>query len=225
MRDRERLLVAHFGFALTTSVLILLFSIVSFGQARAKLYEIKSDLTSVLLVHDPSCPLQLILPSPVFGYETGAVEAEYTLQNISGANVSSWEKYQINWLNNEQRTASPKVRQDQWIFAPFTTYSSFATSTSFDLVEPDKKTADKLGFSNWRNRILILMIVKVRLDDGRTYDASKQLKELTAFLDKFLNELDTDPTKEEIESQQQRVRDFVANLFSKPAPEQSATDK
>ena len=30
----------------------------------------------VLLVHDRNCPLQLTEPAPVFGYETGAVEAE-----------------------------------------------------------------------------------------------------------------------------------------------------
>jgi hypothetical protein len=206
-------------------LLILLLNFVSFAQGREKLYELKSDLTSVLLVHDPKCPLQLIEPAPVFGYENGAVVAEYTVQNISQTNVISWEQHQINWLNNERRTERLEVLQDRWVFEPLTTYSSFVTSESFDRIESDKKTAEKLGFSNWRNRILILMVVKVKLADGTTYDASKQLKELTTFLCKFLDKFDDEITKEEMESQQQRVRDFVTTLFSKPTPEQPAINK
>jgi hypothetical protein len=212
-------------YVLRAGLLILLLNFIAFAQGREKLYELKSDLTRVLLVHDPKCPLQLIEPSPVFGYENGAVVAEYTVQNISESNVISWEQHQINWLNNEERTERPEVLQDQWVFEPLTTYSSFVTSESFDRIEPDKKTAEKLGFSNWRNRILILMVVKVKLADGTTYDASKQLEELTTFLSKFLDKFDDEITKEEMESQQQRVRDFVATLFSKPTPEQPAIDK
>jgi len=212
-------------YMLRVALLILLLNFVAFAQAREKLYELRSDLTSVLLVHDPKCPLQLIEPSPVFGYENGAVVAEYTVQNISQTNVISWEQRQINWLNNEERTERPEVLQDRWVFEPLTTYSSFVTSESFDRIEPDKKTAEKLGFSNWRNRILILMVVKVKLADGTTYDASKQLKELTTFLSKFLDKFEDEIAKEEIESQQQRVRDFVATLFSNPIPQQRATEK
>jgi len=208
-----------------TSLLILVFSSVSVAQAKEKRYEIKSDMTSVLLVHDPNCPLQLSEPAAVFGHETGAVVAEYTVQNISGSNVTGWEKLQINWLHNEWRGDSPEVRQERWVFEPLTTFSSLSVSPPFDLVELDKKTADKLGFSNWKNRMLILMIVKVKLANGKTYDASKQLNELTTFLDKFLDQSDTGFTKDEVESQQQKVRDFVATLFSKPSPEQFAADK
>jgi hypothetical protein len=69
------------------------------------------------------------------------------------------------------------------------------------------------------------MVVKVKLADGTTYDASKQLKELTTFLSKFLDKFEDEIAKEEIESQQQRVRDFVATLFSNPIPQQRATEK
>ena len=200
------------------SLLILAFSLLAFAQGQAKRYEIKPQLTSVLLVRDPNCPLQLLEPSPVFGYETGAVVAEYTLQNISGADVESFEQYQINWLNSEGRTARFDVRREnQWVLAPMMTFSSLGDSKPFDLLEVNKRTADRLGFSRLHNRILILMIVKVKLADGKIYDASNHLKEL----EKFLDAIDFDgATREEVEIHQQRVRDFVATLFSKPATAQ-----
>ena len=208
---------------LEISLLLLAFNFIAFAQSRAKRYEIKPELTSVLLVRDPNCPLQLLQPSPVFGYETGAVLAEYNLQNTSDADVESFEQYQINWLNNETRTARFDLRrEDGWVLAPMMTFSSLADSEPFDLVEVNKKTADRLGFSSGRNRILILMIVKVKLSDGRIYDASKQLKKLEKFLDAI--EFDG-ATQEEVETHQQRVRDLVPTLFSKPAPPHPTTDK
>jgi len=207
----------RFGFLVI--LLIHMFRPLSAGQEKEKRFEIKQEMISVLRVFDSECPLQLLEPSTVFCFGNGAISVDYALQNISETNVDNFEIQQINWFNTHGNTITGEVRHDKWVFAPLTTYSSLADSEPFDLVDLDKKTADKLGFSRLSNRILILMVVKVKLADGKTYDASRQFKALERFLTDLGDSDDT--SKVEVERQKERIRSFISAMFANAIQDKS----
>ena len=54
------------------------------------------------------------------------------------------------------------------------------------------------------------MVVKVKLANGTTYDASEKFRELKAFLENL--EVKSTMTNDEIEIQKQKVRRFISKL-------------
>jgi hypothetical protein len=184
------------------------------GQRLAERFELGPDQSSVLLVRDPACPLQLREPANVYGYATGAVTAEYTVQNASSSNVESFTVEQINWWGNTIHTESPTVNKGLWTFGPGLTLSSLAEEGPFQRVQLDPASARKLRLL--QNRVLIMMVTKVKLSDGTSYDASAEFRKLGNCLDEFFYEYADELTPAVLNKWEVRTLEYVASMFSAP---------
>ena len=95
--------------------------------------------------------------------------------------------------------------------------SLMTISTMFEeeiprLVPYSKTLGKESGLSNTSNRIWIVMVVKVELSDGTTYDASKNFDRLKKFIDG--SELREARTPDELDVAEKKLRAFVSNLNS-----------
>ena len=194
------------------SIILLILWLCAVASAQEGRYEIGADMITVLLVRDPSCPLQFREPSKVSGYDNGAVVAEYVVQNVSDWNVESFVIQQTNWLGNEGRTHQADVQPERWMFGPAVTFSTLEDSEPFSLLPLGKETADKLGFTWLKNRILILMVTKVKLANGKTYDVSSKYADFEKRL--LAREFDRDTPKQQLEIEMQRTREDVGSMFA-----------
>lgn len=179
------------------------------AQLREGRYEFGPDAVRVLLVQDAASPLQLRERPRVFGYKSGAVKSEYIVQNVSDSNVVSFAIEQIDWLGSTGYGSQAEIK-DTWMFGPTITYSSIDDSPPFQIIPPDADAITKTKRRSLFNGLLILMVTKAKLANGKAYDASANFKALSNFL------LESDwefRSAAEIENRQRSVREYVATMF------------
>lgn len=197
-------------------ILVLVLSAICNAQDVDGPFEVPSKYVSVILVSDPTCPLKLSEPTRVLGWPNGAIRIGFTIQNISTADVKSYDFEDVNWFGNSGHGSDSSVREDMR-FPQWMTYSTF-NDPYVRALPLDDQLAKKLRFTNVSKRFWIAMIVKVKLSDGRSYDATDKFKRLETFLNQLEFE-NYDLTDTEISETEKKVRDFVSTLM-KPEPKQ-----
>jgi hypothetical protein len=142
------------------------------------------------------------------------VRIDYTLQNVSTADITSIHFEETNWFGSSGYSGGGPIMEGMRFF-PLMSYSTFN-----DPYVPasllDDVSAKKVRFTNLSNKFWLAMVVKVKLSDGRTYDATKKFKELEAFLRS--QEIDIKTPELEQKAVEKRLREYVATLMkARPA--------
>ena len=196
-------------------IVLLYFTTPGSGQIADGPFEVPSKYISVILVPDPNCPLQLQEPTRVLAWSYGGIRVGYTLQNVSTADIASIYFEETNWFGSSGYSGGGPIREGMR-FSPLMTYSTFNDSyVPAPLL--DDVSAKRVRFTNLSNKFWVAMIVKVKLSDGRTYDVTKNFKELEAFL--RTQEIDIATPEVELKAAERRLRDYVATLMkAQPSP-------
>jgi hypothetical protein len=199
----------------TTFVLILIFAITVFGQVEEKnkdrAFEVPAKYLSVLLVKDPKCPIELTEPTKVIGWSNAGLSLGFNLQNVSKANVVSFDIEETDWFGSHGYNIPATVNENMF-FLPLMTISAddWLGERTEDLVTFDEKTIGK-EYLYPASKIWIAMVVKVKLSDGAVYDASKKYDELTKFLYHQFEEYRSGTI--DLDQREQKLRTFVDNLM------------
>ncbi|QQS32980.1 MAG: hypothetical protein IPM50_15260 [Acidobacteriota bacterium] len=182
-----------------------------FGQDKDVVsFEIPPEKLSLLFVNDPSCPLQISGPAKIIGYSNGGLSFGYSLANKSNANIESFLVEATDWFGFKGYS-SPAIVNQGFVFAPGGTYDALSSEKVFDVRPFDDSIARKSGIMNVHNKIWIVMIVKVKLSDGSTYDVSQKFKSLSNFVEKPYSKVGM--SEDELITREQQLREFVSKLM------------
>lgn len=200
---------------LTTFFLIILFNGVAVfniqGQEKIQGFEVPTKYVSLLLVPDPKCPLQMSGPTKVLGYTNSGFSFGYNLQNKSNANIESFLVEELSWFGGQGYSHPSEVNKNK-IFAPLMTNWTLTDEDTAELIPFDEKKAAQSGIFYTSNKIWIVMVVKVKLSDGTTYDVSQKFELLNKFID-TLN-LNSTMSAKELGIKEQQLRDFISKLMT-----------
>lgn len=191
-------------------ILCLLLNVILFAQDEKPGSEVPPGLMSILVVSDPKSPLQITGPFRVRGYSYGGLELGYTLQNCSNADIESFEIKESDWFGASGYEKSFDVKKDQR-FSPGMTQYPFPDEILDGLIPFDQNKGLQSHVSSPRNKIWIVMVVKVKLSDGTVYDATKKFEQL----EKFLSEIDSTsiPSADRLNEREIKLREFVSKLM------------
>jgi hypothetical protein len=195
------------------TVLFLSLSSLTFGQSVAKdewAIELPPSYTELVLIKDPKCPIQLSPPIRIIGWDSGGLSLDFQIQNVSKANVVSYEIQEWNWYGSSGYEATIELPENIF-FVPLMTISSKDTElldglAAFDLKKVEKQIPPKL------NRVWVAIVTKVKLSDGTTYDASKKYSRLLSFLDEMYEQERANGYDED--QRRNKLLSFTASLFS-----------
>lgn len=172
--------------------------------------EVPLEKVSLLFVNDPSCPLQISGPARVVGYSNGGLSFGYSQTNKSNANIESFLVEEVNWFGNRGYSSPSTVNESQ-LFAPGMTDYTIPDEERARIRPFNESLAQKSGILNIPNKIWIVMIVKVKLSDGSTYDVSQKFKSLSDFVEKPYSKVGM--TEWELITREQQLREFVSKLM------------
>jgi hypothetical protein len=155
--------------------------------------------------------LRLSGPTGVIGFDNGAVLPTFRFQNVSDRNIESVEIRETDWFGSHGYDIPCTVNEGQ-VFTPW--MSGAMVRDEYDLISLTASQAEKYGFTYPRNRIWIVMVVKVTLSDGTIYDASDKYATLEKFFDEFVDGLDRSSPHQWAAANEQKMRDFVSGLMT-----------
>ena len=197
-----------------TFFFVLIFSAFVFGQVKERNddrgFEVPAGQISVLLVNDPKSPVQLSGPTKVIGWSSGGLLLGFNIQNVSDSNVDSFVVEETDWVGGRGYNCPFKMKKNIF-FVPLMTFSSlYQDEDAEDLVAFEEQKAGKT-ILHWSNKIWLAMVVKAKLSDGTTYDASKKYNALK----KFIDDQDENPSSSlaVLAAREQKLRQFVSNLI------------
>ncbi|QQS32974.1 MAG: hypothetical protein IPM50_15230 [Acidobacteriota bacterium] len=173
-------------------------------------FEIPPEKLSLLFVNDPTCPIQISGPAKIIGYSNGGLSFGYSLTNKSNANIESFLVEATDWFGFKGYSSPSTVNQG-FVFAPGGTYDALSSEKVIDVLPFDDSIARESGIMNVHNKIWIVMIVKVNLSDGSTYDASQKFRSLSDFVEKPYSKVGL--TEGELITREQQLREFVSKLM------------
>ena len=119
---------------------------------------------------------------------------------------------ETDWVGRQGYDIPFKMKKNIF-FVPLMTFSSlYQDEDAENLVAFDEQKAGKSILQNWSSKIWLAMVVKVKLSDGTTYDASKKYNELK----KFLDDQDENPSSSSavLDPREQKLRQFASKLFT-----------
>lgn len=177
------------------------------GQDDVKGFEVPDKYAKVLLVNDPNCPIQLIGPAKIIGYDNGSLLRGYRMQNISGSVVKAFKVRDFNWL--------PKTSYsgfwDNENFLPFLTYSTLTEDQEFNLKPFKKESLVKLEITDKICDIWVVMITFATLTDGTEYNAVSKYKQIQNFIDEL--DFNKKMSAGEVKSQEEKLNSFIADTM------------
>ena len=173
------------------SLLFLLVQLLAASQIKAqekeRVYEVPLKYVSFLLLNNPKSPLQLSNPR-VLADENGNLDYFYTISNQSDKSVKSFKVYGFDAFVNPSYQAAPEgTATDEFSFLPYESFS-ILNENKFEITELNDKLATKFKLSEKRKRIWIVVVTKVELYDGTTYDATSKYTAIKKFIDQIPNE-------------------------------------
>lgn len=172
-------------------------------------FEVPLEQVSMLFVNDPTCPLQLSGPARIIGYSNGGLSFGYSLTNKSNANIESFLVEEVNWFGSKGYSHPSTVNEGQ-IFVPGMIDHTIPFEGKIKILPFDDSLAKKSGITNITNKIWIVMIVKVKLSDGSTYDTSQKFNLLSDFVEKPYSKVGMSPG--DLSTREQQLREFVSKL-------------
>lgn len=183
------------------------------AQEKERVYEVPLKYISFLLLNDPKCPLQLSNPR-VLADEDGHLDFFYTISNSSDKSVKSFKIYGFDAFVNPSYGAAPEgTVTDEFSFLPYGNFS-ILNENKYEISELTDKLATKFKLSENRKRIWVVIVTKVELYDGTTYDAKSKYTAIKKFIDQIVNEdyeaEDTDAPRLTAEEKEIRLRNFIA---------------
>ncbi len=173
-------------------------------------FEVPPEKISLLFVNDPTCPLQISGPVRIIGYSNGGLSFGYSQTNKSNANIESFLVEATDWFGFKGY-GSPSTVSGGQVFAPGMTDYTIPDEEIAKIRPFNESLAQKSGILNAPNRIWIVMIVKVKLSDGSTYDASQKLKSLSDFLEKPYSKVGM--SEGQLNTREQQLRGLFRNLM------------
>jgi hypothetical protein len=179
------------------------------GQEKLKGFEIPSAYIKILLVVDPTCPIQLQGPTKVIGYDNGDVLLGYKMQNVSNTEVEKFSIMTFSWFGNSIYRVNFDRKE---FFLPQLTYSSLNPDEEYNLSDFNKGKLKNFKFIEKIQDVRIVMITKVTLANGKIYDATSKYKEI----EKFVDELDIgfEMNRDEIKMQENKLIFYIENLMN-----------
>jgi hypothetical protein len=107
---------------------------------------------------------------------------------------------------------------DEYSFLPQESFSTLSDEDKLEIVELDEKRAAEFGLSEQRKRIQIVIITKVELYDGTTYDATSKYSLITKFIEQMQNEeyeAEDEAPKLTAEEKEIKLRNFITEKVQK----------
>jgi hypothetical protein len=192
-------------------VLCLLSNAFLFAQDDKPGSEVPPGLMSMLIVSDPKSPINITGPFRVLGYSYGGLELGYTLQNSSNADIESCDIEESDWFGANGYEKSFDVKKDQR-FSPGMARYSFPDDALDGLIPFDHNKGLQSHVTSPRNKIWIVMVVKVKLTDGTVYDATKKFEQL----EKFLSEMDRTSmiSAPRLKERETELREYISKLMT-----------
>lgn len=177
------------------------------AQDNMQASEVPTNLMSVLVVPDAKCPLQATSPKAL-GFSNGSFEFGYTLENKSKSSVEFISIQGWNWLGS----SGFETVIDLYGKKPFrggTSRSPIWLENSLGLVPFDQNKALQTIVSQTKNKLWIVMIVKVKLSDGTVYDASEKYEQLNNYIKSR-----SKAKKDDLHQWENDLRQFISKLMT-----------
>ncbi len=188
------------------------------GQEKERVFEIPLKYVSFMLLNDPKCPIQLSNPR-VLGDKDGDLDYYYTISNNSDKSVKSFQIKAFDAFVNPSHEATPNATAtDEYSFLPYENFSTLADENKFEIVAFDEKRAVEFRLSEHRKRIWIVIVTKVELYDGTTYDATSKYSHITKFIEQIQNEefeAEDEAPKLTAEEKETKLRNFIIEKVQK----------
>jgi hypothetical protein len=165
----------------------------------------------VILVSDPNSPLRLDPPYRVFAYREGGIKIMYSIKNVSNSSVESFTVKETNWIGANGYETDFHVNRNE-IFGPGIERPSFKLEPNRNKAPSDQDDSGLAHASLERNRIWLVMVVRVKFADGSEYDATDKYEQLeqvlTAIRAKYYGKgADWSAIESEIRQQVRRIVD------------------
>lgn len=191
-------------------VLILCFISISslLAQNKRQAYEVPSNLISVMMVPDSKCPVKATGPYKVFAYSNDEFEFGYSLINKSNVNVETISIQGWNWMgsNGFETSIEATVRQP---FLGGTSRYSIWPENSMNLLPFHQNKDLQAQVSLTKNKLWIMMIIRVKLSDGTVYDVGSKYEQL----DKFIAS-GSKVKPEDLQKWETDLREYVSKLMT-----------
>lgn len=188
------------------------------GQEKERVFEVPLKYVSFMLLNDPKCPLQLNNPR-VLGYKSGNLDYYYTISNNSDKSVKSFQIKEFDAFVNPSYEAMPNATAtDEFSFLPYESFSTLGDENKFEIAELDEKRAAEFRLSENRKRIWVVLVTKVELYDGKTYDATSKYSRIKKFIEQIEDEefeADDEAPKLTAEEKDTRLRNFITEKVQK----------
>lgn len=206
------------------SLLFLLLSVQLFitsqtkAQEKERVFEVPLKYVSFLLLNDSKSPIQLSNPK-VLADEKGNLDWFYTISNNTDKSIKSFKIYGFDAFVNPSYEAAPEGKAtDELSFLPYESFS-ILNENKFGISELTDKLAEKFKLSENRKRIWIVIVTKVELFDGTTYDAKAKYTDIKKFIDQMQNEdyeaEDNGTQRLTAEEKETKLRNFIAEKVQK----------
>lgn len=206
------------------SVLFLLLVLQAFSfvqvkaQEKKRAFEVPSKYVSFLLLNDPKCPLQLSNPR-VLAYNSRDLDFYYTILNSSDKSVKSFQIKEFDAFVNPSYEATPNsTATDEFSFLPYESFSTLRDENKFEITALDEKRAAEFKLSENRRRTYVVIVTKVELYDGTTYDATQTYSQIKKFTEQIETEellADDEAPKLTMEEKQTKLHNFIIEKVQK----------
>ncbi|HEX6126462.1 MAG TPA: hypothetical protein VFZ23_13890 [Pyrinomonadaceae bacterium] len=193
------------------------------AQDKADYFDVPLKYVNFLLLNDENSPLQLS-DGVVLATEKGHLNYFYTISNFSNSAVKSFKIEEFDAFVNPSYAASPNgTANDELSFVAYESFSTLdeAKKSRMKIVHLDEEGAKKFKLSEEQKRVWIVLVTKVELYDGTTYDATARFRAIKEFVDQIKHseyELEDDAPRIPFSEKEGRLHEFIANIMKKDTP-------
>jgi len=200
----------YVGRGVASFVSLVLLGFVCSAQHLDVAYKIPETHAKILLVNDDKCPIQLVGPTRLVGFEGGGWSLGYGLKNVSDDNIDGFVIEESNWLGGTGYRSRNTVNRGMQFVPDLLHYTGFEDS-GFFVQTPNEKQLNELVLTGARNRIWIAMVVTVKSSKGRVFDASESFERLSRYLWKI--EISATPSQDEIREEEEKLKTFIVKVL------------
>jgi hypothetical protein len=204
-------------------VLLLLLSVSVFwpewtvAQENSQYFEVPLKYVNFLLLNDGNSPIQLSKPF-VLSDDKGYLEHFYTISNRANSSVKSLRIEEFDAFVNPSYSAQPYLKEG-FTLEPYESLSMF-DEARMNIVQLGEKRAREFGFSEDKKRIWIVLVTKVELYDGTTYDATSRFSAIKEFIDQIQRSEDLldDDAPRPFREKERKLQKFIVDTMKKDIP-------